>query len=299
MRPLRLRLAAALLVLLAVGVRALEWAPILPGDGSVWLLPFDGAYRARRALYTFERFPRLLRFDPYLAHPGGAVVPAPPLYDWLLGASARALGDDTATFERVAAWASPLLAGLTVLPISAAGRAVAGPGLGLAAAAIFACLPISVNYSRLGNPDHHAAVGLLGALWLAQTLALARGAAGRRTAWLWGALALTRAALVLSWSGSLLYLAIGDGALLGLGVLAGRGWFAAHALGLAAGAALLAPFSAAEVAAGQPALTATTFSWLHVAVLAGLAGLAGSLALAERVRPARGPGARALRAAAL
>ena len=296
--PLLFRGAAALLVLLAVGVRSLEWAPILPGDGSVWLLPFDGAYHARRALYTFEHFPALLRFDPYLAYPGGAVVPAPPLYDWSLGAAARAFGDDTATFERVAAWASPALAGLAVLPIVAAGRALAGPALGLGGAAIFALLPISVNSSRLGNPDHHAAVALLGALLLAQTLRLARGAPARRAAWLWGALAVTRAALVLCWSGSLLYVAVADGVLLALGVVAGRGWLTAHALGLAAGAALTAPFAAAELAAGGPALTATTFSWLQVGVLAALAGLAGSLALAERVRPCPGSGTRALRVAA-
>ena len=299
MSPLLARVATALLVLLAVGVRALEWAPILPGDGSVWLLPFDGAYHARRALYTFLHFPQLLRFDPYLGYPAGAVVPAPPLFDWLLGATARALADGTAGFERVAAWTSPVLAGLTVLPIVASGRALAGPALGLGAAAIFALLPVSVNFTRLGSPDHHAAVGLLGALWLAQTLRLARLASGWRAAWLWSALAATRAALVLTWSGSLLYVAIGDGVLLGLGVLSGRGWLAAHALGLAAGAAVTAPFAAAEVAAGGPALTSTTFSWLQVAVLAALAGVAGSLAVAERLRPAPGPGARALRVAAL
>src|SRR5262245_32379157 len=120
MRPLVVRLATALLVLLAVGVRPPQWAPVLPGDRRLWLLPFDGAYRARRALYTFERFPALLRFDPYLGYPGGVAVPAPPLYDWALGAVARLLASDTAGFERVAAWASPLLAGLCVLPIVAA-----------------------------------------------------------------------------------------------------------------------------------------------------------------------------------
>src|SRR5215471_11709489 len=160
MGPLRFRCAAALLVLVAIGVRSLEWAPVFPGDGSVWLLPFDGAYHARRALYTFEHFPALLRLDPYLAYPGGAVVPAPPLWDWALGATARALGKSVATFERVAAWASPALAGLCVLPIAAAGRAVAGAALGLGGAAIFALLPVEANLARPGSPDHPAADAL-------------------------------------------------------------------------------------------------------------------------------------------
>src|SRR5262249_5568238 len=101
------------------------------------------------------------------------------------------------------------------------------------------------------------------------------------------------------WSGSLLYLAVADGALLLLGVLAGRGWLAVHALGLAAGAAATAPFAAAEVAAGASALSATNFSWRQVGGLAGPAGPAAALAPAERARPCAGPGPRALRAAAL
>ncbi len=287
-----------MLVLLALAARSLDWPLVFPGDGQVWLDPFDGAYHARRALYTFERFPEILRFDPYLGFPSGAPVPAPPLYDWLLGASARLLGSDTSTFESVAAWAAPVLAALAVIPIAAAGRCVGGPVLGLAAAALYALLPVAVNFSRVGNADHHGAVALLGAALLALTLRLASGAPPRRRTALWAALALVRVALVLVWSGSLLYVAVADGVLLGLGLLAGGSWLAAHALGLAAGALLLAPAAAAEHAAGGPAFIATTFSWLHVAALALLGAFAGALALAERVRAAPGPGGRGLRAAA-
>ncbi len=299
MSPLAQRVALALLVALAVAARSLDWALVFPGDGRVWLDPFDGAYRVRRALYTLAHYPRLLRFDPYLGFPAGAPVPAPPLYDWLLGASAHWLGGGVGTLERLAAWAAPVLGGLVVLPIAAAGRSLASAGVGLTAAALYACLPIAVNFARVGDADHHAAVALLGALWLAQTLALARGAAAARERALWAAVALTRVALVLTWSGSLLYLAVADGVLLGLGLLAGSGWLARHAAGLAAGALLLAPFAAAEHAAGIAAFTTTTFSWLHVAVLALLAGITALLALAERRRPSRGSAERALRAAFL
>jgi asparagine N-glycosylation enzyme membrane subunit Stt3 len=291
--------AVAGLVALAAAARSLDWPLVFPGDGRVWLDPFDGAYRVRRALYTFEHFPHLLRFDPWLGFPAGVPVPAPPLYDWLLGATARALGSDVGVLERVAAWTAPVLAALAVLPVAAAGRSVGSRGIALAAAAIYALLPIAVNFSRVGDADHHAAVALLGSLLLAQTLRLARGAEPRRTARLWIAVALARAALVLTWSGSLLYVVVADGVLLGLGILAGRSWLTAHALGLVAGAALLAPAAAAERAGGGPPLTATTFSWLHVLALTGLAVLAAALALAERIRPARNAGARALRAAGL
>jgi hypothetical protein len=92
---------------------------------------------------------------------------------------------------------------------------------------------------------------------------------------------------------------VADGVLLGLGLLAGGGWLARHAAGLAAGALLLAPFAAAERAGGIPAFTTITFSWLQVVVLAALAGFTALLALAEWRRPSRGPVERALRAAFL
>ncbi len=294
------RIAATfLLVALAVAVRSLDWALVFPGDGRVWLEPFDGAYRVRRALFTLTHFPDVLRFDPFLGFPAGAPVPAPPLYDWLLGASAHWLGGGSDTLLRLAAWVAPLLGGLAVLPIVAAGRSLGGVGIGLAAAALYALLPVSVNFARVGDADHHAGVALLGALLLAQTLALARGTTQRRSLALWAALALTRVALVLTWSGSLLYVAVADGVLLGLGMLAGARWLACHAGGLAAGALMLAPLAAAEHAAGAPAFTTTTFSWLHVAALAALAGFAAALALVERRAPSRGPAGRALRAGLL
>ena len=299
MTPLRRHAAVGLLVLLAVAARCLDFSLVFPGDGRVWLDPFDGLYRVRRALFTLDRFPALLRFDPYLGFPAGSPVPAPPLYDWLLGAAAHALGNGVATLEVVAAWTAPLLAGLSVLPIAAAGRCVGSPGLGLAAATIFALLPVAVNFARLGDADHHAAVSLLGALWLAQTLAVARDGPGRRQGWRWAWLTLTRVALVLTWSGSLLSVAIADGVLLALGLGCGGPLLAAQAASLAASALVLVPFAAAERAGGAPLLSATTFSWLHVLALAGLAACAGALAAGERLRPTGGARERIVRAAAL
>jgi asparagine N-glycosylation enzyme membrane subunit Stt3 len=64
----------------------------------------------------------------------------------------------------VAAWAAPVLGGLCVLPIAAAGRSLGSAGVGFTAAALYACLPVAVNFARVGDADHHAAVALLGAL---------------------------------------------------------------------------------------------------------------------------------------
>jgi dolichyl-diphosphooligosaccharide--protein glycosyltransferase len=164
MSPVARAAANGVLLALAVALRSLDWALVFPGDGRVWLDPFDGAYRVRRALFTLAHFPGLLRFDPYLGFPAGAPVPAPPLYDWLLGASAHWLGGGIGTLERVAAWAAPVLGGLCVLPIAAAGRSLGSAGVGFTAAALYACLPVAVNFARVGDADHHAAVALLGAL---------------------------------------------------------------------------------------------------------------------------------------
>ena len=54
--------------------------------------PADAQYHLRRALYTFTQFPGVLLFDPYINFPGGAPVPWPPLFDFLLGGAARLLG---------------------------------------------------------------------------------------------------------------------------------------------------------------------------------------------------------------
>src|SRR5262249_17317487 len=77
---------------------------------------------------------------------------------------------------------------------------------------------------------------------------------------------------------------IADGVLLALGLAAGPRFLAAHAASLAASVLALAPFAAAERAGGGPALTTTTFSWLHVLALAGFAAFAGALAVAARAR---------------
>ncbi|MEN8184313.1 MAG: hypothetical protein ABFS46_17440 [Myxococcota bacterium] len=184
-------------MLLAFAVRSLPVASAFPGDGSVILEIADGSYHARRALFTFVNFPSILFFDPYLNHPDGSPVPWPPLYDLALATVARLLGDSLAVFERTAAWASPALGALTVLPVYVAGRSLGGAGLALGAGSIFALLWAGAFQASVGNPDHHAAASLLGATLLAITLTLVHpDARGRHRVLLWLGWPLARAALV-------------------------------------------------------------------------------------------------------
>ena len=76
---------------------------------------------------------------------------------------------EEADLEWVAAWSGPMCGGLAILPIYLAGTRLGARRIGLVAGLVFALLPISVVYTRIGNADHHAAVGMIGA-WLLYTV---------------------------------------------------------------------------------------------------------------------------------
>jgi dolichyl-diphosphooligosaccharide--protein glycosyltransferase len=249
----------------------------------------DAFYHARRALWSFLHFPRVLFFDPCLNFPDGAFVPHPPLLDWAVAAVARATGSSRAHFEAVAAWSPAVLGAAGIVPVAVLGFALRSWGVGLGAAAIYALLPIAINYSRVGNADHHAAAGLLGAaLLVLYALALDERIRGRRVVIVFLALCLVRAAMLLVWTGSLLYLAPGEAALLlasaALGrrdLLAAQTWSAVATTALVAPVVLLAP-----VGGGGP-WSATELSRFHLLAFASAAALAGGVLALERARPAR------------
>jgi dolichyl-diphosphooligosaccharide--protein glycosyltransferase len=291
--------AAAGLVAIAAAafaLRAQGWDAVAAG-GHVALPIGDAPYHARRALWTAQHWPSLLLFDPLVGFPDGSWIPWPPLHTWLVAGLARALGGDAAAVERIALWLPPLLGALATLPVFAAAARLGGRAAGLGAAALFAALPAHVQYSGPGNVDHHCTVSLLGAAWLAAALAAA--APGARPVRPALGVTLARIGVVLTWPGSLAFLAIADGAQLAVLGLAGRARaLAAHALGLAASAALVA---AVVPRLGPPVggpWSAIALSWLHVAALLALAFAAAALAAWERARPGAAPRARALRLAA-
>ena len=285
----------------AFAVRAVFLREVFSPDGTVVFTDPDALYHARRALYSFARFPSVLFFDPYLNHPDGSPVPWPPLYDWSLAAAALALGGSRRAFDLTLAWAAPVLAALTVIPVYAIGRVLGGRGTAMAAGAIFAALPVGVHFARVGNPDHHAAVALLGAVLLALSVAALRPTSrGLVLLRLGAGLLVTRVFLVLSWSGSLLYIGLGEGALLLGATLAGRlDLLRAQAAGTLGAAGLVAPW---VWIGGSPAggpFSTIALSWFHVAALAGAGMVCGGLAGLERRRPARTLAIRTARALAL
>jgi asparagine N-glycosylation enzyme membrane subunit Stt3 len=285
---------------IAFGARAAGWRSVFLGDRVV--LPVgDAYYHARRAFWSVVHWPAVLRFDPLVGYPDGSWIPWPPLHDLLVAGLARCLGGSMHDLELVAAWLPPALGAAAVLPVFLAGARIGGRRLGLGAAALFALLPAQIFYSNVGDIDHHCTVALLGACWLAGALAAADPGASAR-ARVAGPLtvALARTGLLLTWPGSLVYVAVADGSQLAVGAALGRGrGILVHAAGLAASAAVVAlvmPRLGPPV--GGP-YSAIALSWLHVTVLTAAAAVALGWALWERTRPARGVPARLARALAI
>lgn len=180
--------ALALLVALAVGVRALPGIRqvFVPGaEPSVRLREMDPWYHLRAVEHQVANFPERFRFDPALRHPGGDDVPVAPLLDWVTAVAALVAGLGSPTpreIARLAAWMPPLLAGLTLLPAAAFARRRWGALPALAAAAAVAVLPGQfLARSLLGFFDHHVLEVLLTTATLAALAAGLAAAPGRGT----------------------------------------------------------------------------------------------------------------------
>jgi dolichyl-diphosphooligosaccharide--protein glycosyltransferase len=288
--------------LLAFAVRSLGVDTVFPGDGSVVFTLGDAFYHARRALFSFEHFPQVLLRDSYLNYPQGAFVPWPPLWDLVLAGTARLFGSSQSVFEHVAAWAPAAFGALTTLPVYAGTRRLASRACAVGAAALFALFPATVQYSKVGNVDHHAAQALFGALVLMLVLAIVSEEPDdlRRVSRHFAALALSRAALLLTWQGSLIYLGLLEGCLLLAGIITGRrDLLLGEAWSTLASAALVLPVVLVSGTAVGGPFSAIELSRLHVVVLVTVAAIAFGVRLLERLRPSRSAWDRMLRAVAL
>jgi dolichyl-diphosphooligosaccharide--protein glycosyltransferase len=183
------------------------------------VLPYgsDALYHLRRILYSCTRFPASLDFDRYLQHPLGARPIWTPTFDWVLALLLRPLGsvEDPSALERAAMWVPPVLGAATVVALYSVARRHFGVGAAWIAAGTLCVLSGHFWYSQVGFLDHHAAVALSSTLLLGAGMTFARDVGapergpgpGRELR-----LGLAMALCLLVWPGSLLHVALAQGA---------------------------------------------------------------------------------------
>ncbi|MDD5656762.1 MAG: STT3 domain-containing protein [Elusimicrobia bacterium] len=162
------------LVLAALGVRALSWLRVFH-DGRVFFFGNDSWYHMRRIEYAVGHDLRLPGLDPYLNFPDGGASLWGGLFDKLAAAAALLSGAayrGAPGLEAFCAWLPAVLGALCVLAVFLLGRSFFGEREGFVGAAVLAVLPGHVQYSVLGNLDHHVLECLL---FGAASAALVRG----------------------------------------------------------------------------------------------------------------------------
>ena len=214
------RALALLAILVAVGV--LAWIPrfYIPGDkhpyeqaGEEWFsLDPDGLYHARRVERAM-REGEVAQEDPWMNYPEGAKIPWPPYYDLLLARAfapfAPAAEDARWHWIERATASVPLACGMAAVLIAAlAAFRIAGlTGAAVAGVTVALCRG-TINYSPIGNGDHHAWIALLNAVTLLLlSEALRRGAIASRVkgALFGAALGLLCGLMIGSWVAAILY----------------------------------------------------------------------------------------------
>jgi len=278
----------------AVVVRCLGFEWVFVGD-EVFFPPGDAQYHLRRSLYTFVNWPSVLLWDAYINYPDGAAVAWPPLFDFALGTVGRLLATDARQFETVAAWAPPVFGALTTIPIYLAARLVGSRTEAILAACFFALFPMSVNFTRIGNADHHCAVAFIGAWLLLLCMKVVSCESASRRPWLLLGVGLTaaRATLLFTWHGSLLYLALTELTLLLGGALLGRREiFAVTGLSALATAVVVAPFVLTPPTPLGGPYSAIALSRLHLIAVVATAAVGLALWFLEARRPGRSAPAR-------
>ncbi len=284
---------AGLLAAVAVALllRAVGWELVFVDPERVVFTMGDAWYHLHRGLHSLHAFPGILWFDSCLNHPDGAVVPWAPLWPWLLAGAARLTGAGVHHYEVTAAWLPVLFGAATLLPIYLLAVRLRSGAAGVGAAAIYASLPIAVEYGRVGNADYHAAIAFVGAgCILLYALALDPRRRGASVAAGFAALAVLRFVLVFLWFGSPVYLAPGELAVVLTAALLGRrDLLLLHAASALGTAALLLPLVALSPEPTGGPWSSTETSWFHVAAFAAAAGVSGVAGLWEGRRPAGSP----------
>ena len=176
----------AFLFFLGLGVRSLSLPQAFRG-GNVHFLGNDGWYQMRRIEFAARHNLALPDPDPYLNYPEGGRSHWGPLFSQGIALTSTLLGVDPQNrhaLETFAAWVPAVLGALCVLVAYGIGALLLGPPIGLAAGILVAILPAHVEYSLLGNLDHHVAESLLFGLASLLILRL-RGLKKSAGTWLW------------------------------------------------------------------------------------------------------------------
>ncbi len=121
----------------------------------------DAYFYMRLVDNMIPNFLNLNKFDPYFIYPDGFSTNGfPYLFAYLLGFAVNLFGGTLPTehvIDTIAAYISPIIAALTIIPVYFIGRVLINRWAGLIAAVLVAVIPgESLLLSVLGNPDHHS-----------------------------------------------------------------------------------------------------------------------------------------------
>lgn len=244
--------------------------------GELRLVSMDDYGHLRRSVATVRDFPRVPTFDPYLRHPEGGIWIWPPGFELLVATPSRLFLGPDASAPAVAAWAAflpPVLATLTLWPLFAFTRRLAGPEAGLVACGFYAVLPVAILWSGYGHLDQHAAEALVFCLTLAAAARMIDegGGALRDVAWT-GAVV---GAGVLTWQGFVFVAPV-----LGAAAFVEKRRAPATAGGLAVAGLLVLPFALAR----PWPMTYISFGLFQPAFLFLCAGIVALVAVPGRGR---------------
>lgn len=148
--------AAWAITALGFAIRLLPFHFVFKG-GS--LVPFgvDACYHMRRANLLIEDFPAWRLYDYFINYPRGAPIYWPPGFDFLL-ALPGLLGLGQSAMQLWAALVPPLFGALAIYLTYRLGRKVFGESTGLIGAAFLALFPAHIDYTFVGNIDHHSVI---------------------------------------------------------------------------------------------------------------------------------------------
>lgn len=292
-------------VILVAVVRFLPWRKVFV-DGDILFGQTDAYYHLRRILLISRNFPDLPGIDRYMAYPYGAECPWPPLYDLVVACLAYIFSGFSEpsrwAVHAVSAFLSPVLAGMTVVPLYLVGRRLAGVSGAVASLFVLLVWPPHLLFTGVAAGDHHAAEVLLLATFLHLFIRSVdaddgrEGAISVRGGFLPG---LALGAVMLVWQASVVFaVVLAGGVFLAWSADRGSGRENARkevqsALTVGAATLLVAAGVVATARALWPSETPTSrfdygsFSWFQPFFLVAVAGAIAMLRTVERATAGR------------